>query len=236
MSGKETQLQQGLSQLRTRLLVMCATVDIAVTEACAALFAADPGRADAVIEGDTAIDQLENEIDEMAFSLLVRYQPVAQDLRLVVAAQRIVTDLERIGDEAVNIADRVLSLSEPLPGPVAERVQALANAAGALYRKAVEAFRTGDTRAALELRRSDEESALMEVQALRGIMDFFSSDETKIGQSYTGMHGILICRSLNRICRRAANIAEHTYFSIAGVNLKHVPSPGEKPESSSTPG
>jgi ABC-type phosphate transport system, ATPase component len=84
MNSKETQLQHGLTQLRTKLLVMGATVGIAVDEACAALLTDNTGRAIAVVDGDTAINGLENEIDEMALSLLVRNQPVAQNLRLVV--------------------------------------------------------------------------------------------------------------------------------------------------------
>jgi phosphate transport system protein len=222
MNGKETQLQQALIHLRTRLLVMAATVGIAVDDACAALTAADTERAYAVVDGDSVVDALENEIDEAALSLLVRYQPVAQDLRLVVAAQRIVIDLERIGDEAVSIADRVLSLREPLPEPAVKSVSFLAHSANDLYKKAVDAFREGNSRAALELCRGDEESSRTEARALGRIMDSFSSDGKKIGQSYAGMHSILICRSLNRICRRAANIAEHTYFTVEGVNMRHM--------------
>ncbi|MDR1947366.1 MAG: phosphate signaling complex protein PhoU [Desulfovibrio sp.] len=219
---KETQLQQGIGRLRTRLLVMCAAVGIAVDDACAAAAAGDMRLARAVVDGDGVIDALENEIDEAALTLLVRRQPAGQDLRFVAAAQRIVIDLERIGDEAAAIAERALSMQGPLPGPVWESIKVPADAAVSLYKKAVEAFRVGDTCSALELWRNEEESARLEAQALRGIMDYFALDGNNIGLSYAGMHGVLICRSLNRICRRAANMAEHTYFIVKGVNLKHV--------------
>ena len=222
MNGKETQLQQMLTQLRTRVLVMCASVGIAVDEACEALAAGNMGRAGAVVDGDADINSLENEIDDMALTLLVRNQPVAQDLRFVVAALRIVIDLERIGDEAASIAERTLILNEPLPEPVMESVQPLMLAAKSLYASAVEALRSGDSMAALRLCKSDDETTQLEVAALHRIMDYFCKEESpERGGSYLGMHGVLISRALNRICRRAANIAEQTYFIVEGVNMKH---------------
>ncbi|MDL2316527.1 phosphate signaling complex protein PhoU [Desulfovibrio sp. OttesenSCG-928-A18] len=225
MSPKETQLEQSIFQLRTRLLVMCASVGIAVDEACDSLASGNMGKACAVVDGDTAINALENDIDEMALSILVRNQPVAQDLRFVVAALRMVIDLERIGDEAVNIAERAVILHEALPEPVMDPVFALMESAKKSYKHAVEAFRLLDGGKALALCRNDDESTQEEVKALHRIMDYFCL-EAHSGNgdtSYTGMHGILICRALNRICRRAANIAEHSYFIAEGVNIKHVP-------------
>ncbi|RXE62716.1 PhoU family transcriptional regulator, partial [Muribaculaceae bacterium Isolate-001 (NCI)] len=93
MNQQENYLQQMLVTLRTRLLVMCASVGIALEEAGKALAANDPGRAAAVIESDGSIDELENEIDEMALRLMARTQPVAGDLRFVVSALRMVVDL-----------------------------------------------------------------------------------------------------------------------------------------------
>jgi phosphate transport system protein len=227
MNAKETQLEHGISRLRTRLLVMCVAVGIAVDEACDALADGNMGKAGAVVDGDAAVNALENEIDEMALSILVRNQPVAQDLRIVVAALRMVIDLERIGDEAVSIAERAIILHEALPLPVMDAVAALTAAAKALYARAVGAFRGLDAEAALSLCRSDDESTQVEVAALQRIMDYFclETGAGEAGQSgaYAGMHGILICRALNRICRRAANIAEHTYFIAKGVNIKHLP-------------
>ena len=103
MQQQANYLQQLLVSLRTRLLVMCASVGIALEDAGKAMAAGDPGRAASVIENDAAIDALENEIDEMALQLLARTQPVAGDLRFVVSALRMVVDLERIGDEAVSM-------------------------------------------------------------------------------------------------------------------------------------
>ena len=226
MNGKETQLQQMLTQVRTKLLVMAAAVGISLDEANEALRSGNVGRATAVVDGDADINAMETEIDAMALSLLARNQPVAHDLRFVVAALRMVIDLERIGDEAVSIAERTIILQELLPAPVDKAVSDLMEAARNVYRQAVDAFRQGDAEAALALARNDEESTQMEVDALRRIMDhFYGGAESCSGrdQPYAAMHSILICRALNRICRRAANIAEHTYFIAQGVNIKHMP-------------
>lgn len=196
---------------------MCAAVGIAVDEACDALLDGNMGKAGAVCDGDGAINALENDIDEISLSILVRNQPVAQDLRFVVASLRMVIDLERIGDEAVNIAERAAALHETLPEPVMDAVSALMETAKKSYAHAVEAFRTLDGGMALTLCRNEDESTQEEVKALHKIMDSSSG-----GTSYAVMHGILICRALNRICRRAANIAEQTYFIAEGVNIKHM--------------
>lgn len=225
MKAKETQLDQSIAQLRTRLLVMCASVGIALDEACDALENGNVGKACAVVDGDAAINDLENHIDELALSILVRHQPVAQDLRFVVGALRMVIDLERIGDEAASIAERVLVMHETLPEPVMDAVRALMRTAKKSYKGGVDAFHALDGSKALAHCRLEDESTQEEVKALQHIVEYFCL-ETHAGtgeKSYTGLHGILICRSLNRICRRAANMAEQTYFIAEGVNIKHVP-------------
>jgi len=225
MNGKETQLQQMLTQLRTKILVMSASVGIAVDEACDALIEGNVGRACAVIDGDEVINNMENEFDELALALLARNQPVAQDLRFVVASLRMVLDLERIGDEAVNIAERTLILHSPLPSTVMDTVSALMYSASTLYKNAVECFRSGGAEQALKLcRHDDAEITQQEVIALQSLMDYLYSIPEQGGgieQSYAGMHGILICRALSRICRRSINIAEHSYFIATGRSVKH---------------
>ena len=223
MQEKETQLQQMVTQLRTKLLMMGAAVGIALDEACAALEEGNAIRAAAVVDGDAAINAMENEIDELTLSLLVRNQPVAHDLRFVVGTTRMVIDLERIGDEAASIAERVVTMEKNLPAPVLQAAGDLMRSAVAMYIKAMDAFRTANKDAALRLCRVDDDIARQEMAALRHVMEFFCGepDGQRKRISYEGMNGILICRSLNRICRRCSNIAEHTYFIVEGVNIKH---------------
>lgn len=225
MQEKATQLQQMLTHLRTKLLIMGAAVGIALDDACAALEGGNIGRATAVVDGDAAINTMENEIDELALSILVRNQPVAHDLRFIVGGLRMVIDLERIGDEAASIAERTITMGEPLPPEVMSAAGLLMRSAIAMYKGTMEAFRTADKDRALAYCRVEDEIARQEVAALQKVMEFFCGkpDARNSGPSYEGMNGILICRSLNRICRRCSNIAEHTYFIVEGVNIKHKP-------------
>ncbi|SBW07209.1 Phosphate transport system regulatory protein PhoU [uncultured delta proteobacterium] len=227
MHEKETQLQQMLTQLRTKLLMMGAAVGIALDEACTALEEGNLVRAAAVVDGDAAINAMENEIDELALSILVRNQPVAHDLRFVVGALRMVIDLERIGDEAASIAERTVTMEKSLPTGVMQAAGVLMRSAISMYVQAMDAFRTANKDGALRLCRVDDEIARQEMAALQRVMEHFCGEpggepgEGRKGLSYEGMNGILICRSLNRVCRRCANIAEHTYFVVEGVNIKH---------------
>lgn len=210
--------------MRTRLLVMCASVGIAIDEACIALKRGDSERARAVVEGDDAIDAMENDIDKLCLSVLVRNQPFAQDLRFVVAALRIVVDLERIGDEAVSVAERVMVLGEKLPPQMMKNLEPLMDLAQKIYRDAVNIFQHENAANALELRHTDDESAQLEVHVLHDLVGCFGKESCEISNWHV-LHSILISRSLNRICRRASNIVEQTYFIAQGVNLKHAPSP-----------
>ena len=223
MQEKETQLQQMLTQLRTKLLMMGAAVGIALDEACRAMEEGNAVRAAQVVDGDAAINAMENEIDELALSLLVRNQPVAQDLRFVVGALRMVIDLERIGDESASIAERTVTMEESLPESVLQAAGILMRSATAMYVQAMDAFHTANKAAALKLCRVDDEIARQEITALQHVMEYFCGEpgRQRKGTSYEGMNGILICRSLNRICRRCSNIAEHTYFIVEGINIKH---------------
>lgn len=223
MPKKETQLQQMLTQLRTKLLMMGAAVGIALDESCTALEEGNVVRASEVVDGDAAVNAMENEIDELALSILVRNQPVAQDLRFIVGALRMVIDLERIGDEAASIAERTVAMEEALPEAVMDAIGVLMRSAVAMYIQAMDAFRTANKETALKLCRVDDEIARQEVAALRRVMEFFCGRQDRTHQelSYGGVNGILICRSLNRICRRCSNIAEHTYFIVEGINIKH---------------
>ncbi len=213
-------LQQLLVTLRTRLLVMCASVGIALEEAGKALAANDPGRAAAVIESDAAIDALENEIDEMALRLLARSQPVAGDLRFVVTSLRMVVDLERIGDEAVSMSEQAI-LMQNMPGfSIISHVRELYEGACDAFESAVRVFRENDAQGALTMSRGDDEAVQNEVRIIQGIMECLSDPHCSL-KPHVAMHIILVTRSLTRIWRRSINIAEHVYFISRGESLKH---------------
>lgn len=223
MTLQETHLQYQLEQLRIRVLVMCVTVEEVVTHACAALRDGNVELAKAVIDADSKIDELENEVDEMALSLMARSQPVARDLRFVVSALRMVIDLERIGDEAAAVAERVLLLQDTPYPEISERMIEMMELAKKALHDAVVSFREEDEELALYVCRNKDDILQLEVHILQNLMQNLAENTTK-EKNDTGwptLHAILIARSLSRIFGRASNIAEHCYFMKQGISLKH---------------
>lgn len=217
----ESHFQQMLITLRTRLLVMCAGVGIALEETGKALAANDPTRAAAVIDGDADIDALENEIDEMVLRLLARTQPVAGDLRFVVSALRMVVDLERIGDEAVEMSQQAILMQDMSGYGVIPHVREMFLKAREAFEQAVTIFRENDVEAALIIRRTEDEAVQSEVRIIQRIMEQLHEPKSGI-DPHLAMHIILVARSLTRVWRRAINIAEHVYFTNQGRTLKHI--------------
>ncbi len=217
MPIQENQLQQMLVTLRTRVLVMSAMVGIALEDSCKALCEGDIGRASAVIDGDDSINELENEIDAKALSLLARTQPVACDLRMVISTLRMVVDLERIADEAASMAERTLLLEGTDLELISQELHDLIEITRNTYADAIEAFRAADPDLALKVRKYEDDAALLDVRIMHKLIDSLGSKVDPQAIIYI----ILISRSLNRVWRRAMNLAEHTYFIYTGINLKH---------------
>lgn len=220
MQQQSNYLQQLLVTLRTRLLVMCASVGIALEEAEKALMTPDPGRAASVIESDAAIDSLENEIDEMALLLLARTQPVAKDLRFVVSALRMAVDLERVGDEAASIAEQAILMQDTPGVDIIPCVREMYSRASNAFDRAVRIFRENNTEEALQMLRGDAEAMHYEVDITHQIMEKISDADSSM-DPHLAVHFILVSRSLTRVWRRAINIAEHVYFISQGESLKH---------------
>ena len=164
--------QHMLATLRTRLLVMYAQVDIALEEAARSYEKGEAVRAIAVCDGDTAIDALENEIDELCLRLMARIKPVAGDLRFVVAALRMVVDLERIGDEAVTVAEQTV-LMEDVPGRriLADEVCGMMQRAREAFMRAMDCFREGNGEEALALRNCEDEALQNEMRIVQRLLE-----------------------------------------------------------------
>ncbi len=217
MSNSENQLQQMIVTLRTRLLVMSAMVGLALDDACKSLQEGDIGRASAVIDGDAAINELENEIDAKSLSILARTQPVAGDLRFVISAMRMVLDLERIADEAARMAEFAMLMEglDHVDEDIVSDIKSLMKKAREIYTASIDAFREGDHEKALKVRKQEDEAALLDVQIMHKLSQRPNVDPQ------LSIHVILISRTLNRTWRHAINIAEHTYFIYGGESLKH---------------
>ena len=220
MQQQANYLQQLLVSLRTRLLVMCASVGIALEDAGKAMAAGDPGRAASVIENDAAIDALENEIDDMSLQLLAPKHPVAGDLLLVFSALRMVVDLERIGDEAVSMAEQAILMQDKPGFGVIPHVREMYYKASDAFDRAVRVFRENNAQDALHMLRGDEEAVQSEVRIIQQIMESLSDPDSSL-DPYQAMHIILVTRSLTRVWRRSINIAEQVYFISQGESVKH---------------
>lgn len=211
---------QAIAGLRTRLLVMFATVGIALDESFRALDETTPARAAAVIDGDNVIDDLEDEIDEKALCVLARIQPVARDLRFVVGAMRMVGDLERMGDEAVNIAEQAILLQDLGQHPaMLEELREMMGRTRAAFALAEGAFREHDGSVALRMSDEDDDAVQSEVLVIQRLMERLTTLPNC--DPHWVMHLILVVHSLSRIWRRAVNVAEHVHFITQGNSLKH---------------
>src|SRR5919205_185496 len=138
-----TRFQQGLDQLREKLLRMGGLAEQAVDRACQAYIERDLSRCRMVLENESAINAAEREIDEVAFDLLALQQPMAIDLRFILAVVKINADLERVGDQAVNIAERVMDMVELPAVDLPVDIPRMAAAVSAMVRRALEAFVEG---------------------------------------------------------------------------------------------
>ncbi len=223
----ENYIQQLIVSLRTRLLVMGASVEIAVDNMNKAVTGMDAGTAQAVIENDDTIDALETELDEMALAVLARTQPVAGDLRFVVSALRMVVDMERVGDEAASICAQVLLMKDVEPKQVLGLVGRHLSLSIAAFSHAMEIVRKDDYAGALAMRSTDDEAMQSEVATIEHLMKELKQCDSAGMDPVLVMHLILLVHSLTRIWRRSANIAGHVYFASLGDSLKHGPATSE---------
>lgn len=221
MGHQETHIQQLMENLRGRLLTMAAKAQQAVDDAVIALLDNNLSKADAVVQGDAVLDAQEVELDDLILQILARTQPVACDLRLLLGGVRLIVDLERIGDEAVNVASRASMMQEDFASLSARPwLGELGAHACHLLRDAICSFQTEDTALALHVRGQKDETTQMVVSCFQHTMNALQNK--KIDEWYA-MHLILITRALERVCGRAVNVAEHAYFIAEGVSIKHTP-------------
>ncbi len=214
----ENHVHMLIDDLRTRLLFMASKSQHAFESTCTALEKFDYDLAEQIIDGDEEINELEVEIDDSALSILVRTQPVASDLRLLVVAIRLVTELERIADESSNIATRVVLMREQNPTQLPETLLNLSRKAQLMLDESITAFKDKNSHLAQTLRTQHDEIVGLMVKSLEYCITSISN---KTLSPWLAMHYILITRALERIAGRAVNIAEHTYFLVEGINIKH---------------
>jgi len=210
--------QEELDQLKARLLEMGGLAEERVRDAVRSLVERDRTLVEKVLAGDTAINQLHIEVDDRCFKLLALYQPMAVDLRVIVSAVKINSDLERVGDLAVNIAEAVRrSLQHP---PVKELIDIpkMAELSQAMLRDALDAFVRRDTVLAQTVLNRDDILDGLKTQVFRDLLSYMIRDASTIEAS---LDLILISRHLERIGDHATNVAEDVIFMVSAKDVRH---------------
>jgi phosphate transport system protein len=212
--------ERELKQIRERLLAMGGRAEQQIAAAIGALVERDELRATRVIEGDARIDLDEREIDELAFAVIARRQPVASDLRFLVFALKIVTDLERIGDLAVNIAKRARDLMRLDPSPAEGRLVEMAQRVRGALKEALDAFASSEPERAERVIADDSEIDKLNMHL---IADTLSSAPEGAREFARALATSSISRYLERIGDHATNIAEMVIYSLRGHDVRHGP-------------
>lgn len=207
-----------LAVLKQRLVALSSEAEEAIGNAVDALLKRDRMLAQEVIKGDRAINALESSIEEQGFQLIALHQPMARDLRLIFSAIRIVNDLERVGDHAVNIAQSAERLlAYPHIVPEAEIVE-MARQARAMLSDALSAFVRGDTELARNICRRDDAVDALNDSVFRILLTRMMEDTGSIGAC---MELLLVSRNLERVADLATNVAEDVVFVAEGKTIKH---------------
>jgi phosphate transport system protein len=208
-----------LDVLKQTLLAMGGLVEDQIRRVMRALVERDDEQARDVVARDREVNAYENEIDEKCVELLALHQPTAGDLRFLTTAMKIVTDLERIGDQAVNIAQRTLELnSEPQLKPYID-LPRMAEKAQAMMKESLDAFVARDTALARRVRGEDEAVDALNHQIFRELLTYMMSDPTTIPRA---IRLILIARFLERVADHATNIAEMVVYLVESRMVRHT--------------
>jgi phosphate transport system protein len=207
-----------LETLKQRLLSMGGLVEDQIRLVMRALVERDEGLAREVIGRDRQVNALDVEIDEKCVELIALHQPAAGDLRVITTTMKIVTDLERIGDQAVNIAHRAVELArEPQLKPYVD-LPVMATRAQEMVKDSLDAFVSRDTGLARKVCAADAAVDALKEQVFRELLTYMMSDPTTIPRA---LRLILISRFLERVGDHATNIAEMVIYMVEGKLLRH---------------
>ena len=208
-----------LEALKQTLLAMGGLVEDQIRRAMRALLERDDVIAQEVIDRDRQVNTYDIEVDEQCVNLLALHQPAAGDLRFITTAMKIVTDLERIGDQAVNIAQRALELNrEPQLKPYID-LPRMADRAQRMVKESLDAFVARDTALARQVCAEDAEVDALKEQIFRELLTFMMEDPRTISRA---IRVILISRFMERVADHATNIAEMVIYLVEGKMVRHT--------------
>ena len=214
----ERHRDQDLEKIRQTLLRMGGLVERMIGEAMQALIDRDVARAQAVIATDDEVDEVEKELDELCQRYIALQQPAAVDLRLLVAAMKIATDLERMGDSAVNVAQATEALNREPPLKPYIDLPRLARISQEMVRDALDSLVNRDSAAALAVCKRDDEVDSLYKQLFRELLTYMMEDPRNITRA---LHLLLVARNYERIADHATNIGEDVIVYVEGRDVRH---------------
>jgi phosphate transport system protein len=215
-------LREELEELNGQLLEMSCLVVSSISQSVDAVINRNKEAAETVFQNETQINQLEILIDNLAFQLLALQQPVAVDLRFVTMSIKINNNLERMGDIAVNIAQRALSLLSMQPLTPKIDLPYMAKLAQEMISDSINAFVNRDPDLAKIVLKSDDAVDNLRDQMYNEILKFMEADPSMI---HPGIDHIFIARGLERLADHATNIAEDVLFFVQGIDVRHHAQP-----------
>ena len=210
--------QEELEALQGRLLEMGGLAEERVRAAVYGLAARDLAAIDKVLRGDEPVNRLHIEVDERCFRMLALHQPMATDLRAIVAAVKINTDLERVGDLAVNIAEASKRYIGHAPVKQLIDIPQMGDIAQAMLRDALDAYVKRDTDLAHRVLNEDDRLDSLKTQVFRDLLTHMLRDQTTVEPS---LDLILVSRHLERIGDHATNVAEDVIFMVSALDVRH---------------
>ena len=212
------QFEQQLRTLKDKLLLMGHHAEKMISDSIGSLVERRPSLAEDVIKSDDALDQLELEIDNLCYQILALEQPVARDLRFITTALKIVRDIERIGDIAVNIAERARELIQEPELKKFIDLPIMAEAAQRILKESLDAFVNSDAELAEKIIRDDNFIDACYEQIFRELLTYMMEDTKYISRA---LKVIFIAKHLERVGDHSSNIAEMVIFLVRGQDIRH---------------
>jgi phosphate transport system protein len=210
--------QQSLDQLKESLLVMAGLAEQAIQRAIEAYRVRDLSICDLVSRSEIAINRLERDIDQAALDLLAMEQPMAIDLRFILSVIKINADLERVGDSAKSISERVRNMEQMAVAELPVDIPRMATLAAEMVRKSLQSFIEADPEMARAVLTMDDAVDAMNRAAYKALTKVME-EQCQIAPQ--ALNALMICRALERVADHATNIAEDVIFWIQGADVRH---------------
>lgn len=224
----DREYEQQLQSLRHHLLRMAGRVEEMIADAVRALAERSPELARQTIAADAGVNRAEIETDDLCLMILARWQPMASDLRSIALALKMVTDLERIGDLAVNICERAIDLSLERSLVLPDRISEMATLVRSMIHDAIDAFVERDTEKARSVVERDDRVDEMYIDIFRQLLAAMVDDPASIERA---IHLQSVAKWLERIGDHAENLAEQVVFMVKGKDIRHAGKLGEHHDS-----